>query len=227
MSKINLTFQERKWLSGQLLNRLSFYNDCKGIKPWYQGKCVSAMLTIEDGEHVKLEVKESLMCLSILNQRLRALNDAVSVGNAYDLMLLDAVGKDTLLELDFCYGLLAKFEKKRKTQSEGFGSYYQGKLSVIDRLKAANMIYLSHTKLNEVYKIGFVDGESYCCVFELSHMVRLSDLKFYRLPSDPLSYGKKHFSVITDRGSAATLLSDCLECEYPPYQLQFIRQLLN
>ena len=131
--------------------------------------------------------------------------------------------------IDMGKSILLKFSGKKKETfpDHNLSSFYGDRYAALAKLKKCGLVYISKVVGNNIYKIGFVHEGNEASVYELNHIVRPSDLMFYKIGMNAIQYGQRHFSWVTDRRGALDLLDKCDEDEYPANQLAFFKHLLN
>ncbi|MEJ2881509.1 hypothetical protein [Pedobacter sp. GR22-6] len=229
LKKVNFTAEEADWLTRLLLQRISLYGERSSPRPKVIDHCISAMLKLEEKHNVSLKDWEKTMCISVVNENLPVYYKQVEVTDAFSLITMTTEQRTILDYIDMGKSVLKKL---RKDEQETLPDYnlntsYREKYQLLEKLKSCDLIYISRSGEDNVYKIGFVYQSREASVYRLSNEIRPDDLAFYALKMDAIKYGKQRFTLVTDRCGAFDLLSKCDECNYPANQLNFFKQLLN
>ena len=229
MKNISFTAEEAEWLTKLLLQRISLYADIPALKNKYIDACISTTLKLEEKLTVKLNEWERTMCASVISEHLPTYQKQINVTDVFSLVCMTADQKTMLYHMDMGKTILKKLHKPKQEglPDYNFNSFYRDKYEVLSKLKSCDLIYISKTDGNNVYKIGFVYKGIEASVYELSQQINPEDLAFYTLNMDAMQYGISSFSVVTDRSEAFNLLSRCDDHKYPANQLTFLKQLLS
>lgn len=193
-------------------------------KEKYFDYATSAMLKLDDLS-AYLKDWERSMCISVANEKLSELDSSVKVTDAYSLLNISASDRKILEEIDLAKIVLIKLGegKARSQMGHDFSSFYVDGYLALQKLTKCEMIYISKSFDNKVYKIGFVHDGKEVSVYDMRHKVDIGDIQFYTLNDDPISYGKRYFSVVTDKSGALSILKGE---NYPDDQLHFFSRLL-
>lgn len=226
MKKINFAPIERDWLVDLLLQRIAMYSKFQP-KEKYVEYSAAAVLKLDHLE-VNLKDWEKSMCLSVTNEWLSKFGDSIDVADAYSLLNVSEEDRKILDQIDLAKTILIKLGENRAKSRIGhdFSLFYRDGHAMLNKLSACYMIYLSKSEDGNVYKIGFVHEGKEVSIYEMRHKVEISDMQFGSLKDDPISYGKKYFSSVTDKAGALVTLRECKGEDYPENQLRFFSQLL-
>lgn len=229
MKKVTFTAEEADWLTKLLLQRISLYTEGPSPKPRVIDHCISAMFKLEEKLTVNLKDWEKTMCNSVVNEILPVFYNQVEVTDAFSLVGLTSEQRSVLEYIDQCKSILKKLsnQKAEAFTDHNLNAFYRDKFAVLNKLKSCDLIYISSTGERNVYKIAFVYQGKEASVYELSHRIRPDELTFYPIKMNAVEYGKKHFTMVTDRSGALDVLSSCDEVNYLANQLSFFRGLLN
>jgi hypothetical protein len=229
MKNISFTAEEAEWLTKLLLQRISLYVDIPKVKPTIIDHCISAILKLEEKLTVKLKDWERTVCASVINEDLPTYEKQINVTDAFSLVCMTADQRTMLYYIDMGKTILKKIHKPKQEAlpDYNFNSLYRNQYELLSKLKSCDLIYISKTDGNNVYKIGFVYKGIEASVYELSQQINPGDLAFYTLNMDAIQYGRRSFSMVTDRSEAFNLLSRCDDHKYPANQLTFFKQLLK
>ena len=187
------------------------------------------MFKLEEKPDVLLTELEKALCSGAVNELLSSDDNKMNIPDAYTLVNMTIEQRKKLELFDMGKSILLKLSvKKKETFPEhNLSSFYRDRYATLVKLKKCDLVYISKIEGNNIYKIGFVHEGNEASVYELNHVVRPSDLVFYKIGMNAIQYGQRHFSLVTDRRSALDLLDKCDENEYPANQLAFFKYLLN
>lgn len=230
MKKLQLTIDERYWLLPLLNERMeTLLTDSFEVPTQHVNNLGSAIKKVSIDLKLHLKTWEKIMISSCVNEHLSKLNLTIDKPNAYSLLNCAVAARRALEEIDNAYSILSKLEnglyKKAPIFKEriSYAEYFER----LEKLKGAEIIYLSGSNDVSPYKIAFVYNKTEYCQFELRHNIDLHSINFVPLNDDAIWYGRTYFQEVITRKQAFDSLSRFNDSDYSEGQLPFLLELLN
>lgn len=243
MKQTTFTTDERNLLEGVLNKRLDYYNEClteqassdksgkKRFESFYVKPLVSALDKISNYKTALYDSKEKLACISCINEHYNDYYSELQLPTAFSWLTISDQQLIVVLKLDNCKEILYKcgyYNKKDTYKRYDTEFRYNHILTIIDKLKRSNKVFLSKAGQKDFYKIAFVYDDKEFLPFELKQQVTLRDVKFSSLNGQaPEDIATKKFSMLTTKSKAKELLATCEPNSYPDNTLNFMNVLLN
>jgi hypothetical protein len=229
MKKLKFTGPEREWISKSLRFRIA-NDETRGIfcnKNYLAAQSALEKVLAESENFYK--PWEVTLIVSCVNEQLYDYFPQVDLPDANAYLHISEPMLTACNFIDMGKDILVKCRMhKAKTQfGYNFETRYRDRFAAIDRLRKAEDIYLSGSVDHGFYKIGILCGGTSLAVIELEQHLEGRDIQFQRLPTDPVSYRKGRFSVLTQRAEALRLLSHSRVSERSAAQIAFVREVLN
>jgi hypothetical protein len=243
MKQTTFTTDERNLLQGLLKKRLDNYNktyidkasgDKIGIKHFenfYIKPMASALDKILNHESAIYSSKEKLALMSCANEHYDHFYKELNLSAPLSWVTISDYQRNVISKLDNCKNILLKcgyYNTKQFSVEFDKDFRYSNILTLVEKLKRSNRIFLSGTGQNDYYKIAFVYDNKEYLPFELKHHISLRNINFISLNGQsPDSIATKKFSLITTKPKAKELIASCESKNYPVGVLDFVNALLD
>ncbi len=240
MKKLSFTVEEKKllhelipkqleFLSNQTTNKSSHNNIITKLKK----ALIYLLENISKNDLIKLSEWHKTAVISCIINHYTLLKKELNLEmfNEFSWLSLSEQQRKTINIIDNCKNILCKcgcydFSKNLRRVDEEFR--YKDIISTIDKLRSSNKIFISMTQSEGVNKIAFVNNDSELFTIVLTNRLSLREMRYASIDGKCMEqFGKSHFSMITNKADAKTLIEISNQKFYCSNTLEFVNVLLS